>query len=145
MGHMTYLNFIFFKEKIIFEIKWLQLLKKHPKKLKEYQKKAKKVGGRMLTLKKWKYLEDKRLEERLGGAFVDRPDEQLFTIDKDAQEFDEKPRKKWKKNRENKPLKCFQHLEIKSGVADPKKGRNTRKTPEERRNPTLVKKEKEMT
>ena len=120
-------------------------VEKAPKKAKGISKKGKKGWRKNVDIEKVEeYLEDKRLEERLGGAFVDRPDEQLFTIDKDAQEFDDKPRKKWKKNRENKPLKCFQHLEIKSGVADPKKGRNTRKTPEERRNPTLVKKEKEM-
>ena len=47
-----------------------------------------------------------------------------------------------RKIRENTPLKCFQHLEIKGGVSDPKKGRNRRKTPDERRNPQIVEKEK---
>lgn len=36
-----------------------------------------------------------------------------------------------------KPLKCFQNLEVTGGVKDPKKGRNRRRTPEERMNPTL--------
>jgi len=123
-------------------------VEKPPKKAKGISKKGKKGWRKNVDIQKVEeYLDDKRLEERLGGAFVDRPDEDLFTIDKDATEKvdnDQKPRIKWRKNRENKPLKCFQHLEIKGGVDDPKKGRNSRKTPEERRNPKVVEKEKTL-
>merc|ERR1712083_9792 len=108
-------------------------------------KKGKKGWRKNVDIEKVEeYLEDKRLEERLGGAFVERADDDLFTIDKDAEKSDEVPKRKWRKNRQDKPLKCFQHLEIKGGVADPKKGRNRRKTPEERRNPQLVEKEKTL-
>jgi len=115
-------------------------VEKGPKKAKGISKKGKKGWRKNVDIEKVEeYLEDKRLEERLGGAFKDRPDADLFTIDKDAEETDridrpETDRKTWRKIRENKPLKCFQHLEIKTGVADPIKKRNRRKTPAERRN-----------
>ena len=120
-------------------------VEKPPKKAKGISKKGKKGWRKNVDIEKVEeYLEDKRLEERLGGAFVERADDDLFTIDKDAEKSDEVPKRKWRKNRQDKPLKCFQHLEIKGGVADPKKGRNRRKTPEERRNPQLVEKEKTL-
>merc|ERR1712156_1389408 len=97
-------------------------VEKPPKKAKGISKKGKKGWRKNVDIQKVEeYLDDQRLEERLGGAFVDRPDEDLFTIDKDTTEKVDnvqKPRKKWRKNRENKPLKCFQHLEIKGGVND---------------------------
>merc|ERR1712168_21922 len=124
-------------------LKMAPTVEKPPKKAKGISKKGKKGWRKNVDIQKVEeYLDDQRLEERLGGAFVDRPDEDLFTIDKDVTENVEQPRKKWRKNRENKPLKCFQHLEIKGGVSDPKKGRNRRKTPGERRNPQIVEKEK---
>merc|ERR1712223_1693837 len=120
-------------------------VEKPPKKAKGISKKGKKGWRKNVDIQKVEeYLDDQRLEERLGGAFVDRPDEALFTIDKDATEKVEVPKRKWRKIRQDKPLKCFQHLEIKGGVPDPKKGRNRRKTPEERRNPQLVEKEKTL-
>ena len=42
-----------------------------------------------------------------------------------------------------RPLKCFQSLEITGGAADPIKKRNRVRTREERRNPTVVRKEEE--
>jgi nucleolar protein 53 len=89
------------------------------------------------------YLEDQRLEERLGGAFGDRPDSALFFVEKDAkcEEEEEAPkplsRLEARKRRAEKPMKCFQQLENTSKVADPKKGRNTRRLPEERENPIV--------
>jgi len=120
-------------------------VEKPPKKAKGISKKGKKGWRKNVDIQKVEeYLDDKRLEERLGGSFADRPDEALFTIDKETTEKVEQPPKKWRKNRENKPLKCYQHLEIKGGVSDPHKFRNRRKTSEERRNPQLVEKEKTL-
>ncbi len=122
---------------------------KPPKKAKGISKKGKKGWRKNVDISQVEdYIEEKILEERLGGAFVDRADDELFTIDKDAAEDAEEKepeRISWKKRRgEEKPLKCFQHLEIKGGADDPKKGRNRRKTPEERRNPTLVAQEQKL-
>ena len=51
-----------------------------------------------------------------------------------------------KKKARETSLKCFSNLDIEtnSGVQDPKKGRDSRKTPEQRKNPTIKKKEVEM-
>ena len=58
-------------------------VEKGPKKAKGISKKGKKGWRKNVDIEKVEeYLEDKRLEERLGGAFKDRPDEDLFTIDK---------------------------------------------------------------
>ena len=86
------------------------------------------------------FLEDERLEQRLGGKFADRKDEDLFVVDSQGQQEGEK---KIKGTKEEKPLKCFQHLEVTSGVKDPKLGRNKRKTPEQRKNPIVKKREQQ--
>ena len=90
------------------------------------------------------------MEERLGGAFADRKDEELFVVDaqgddnlKDVETVKEEGLSR-RARRAQKPLKCFQHLEIKSGVKDPVSVRNRRKTPQERKNPTLLKKQEEL-
>lgn len=118
-----------------------------PKKAKGLSKKGKRGWRKNVDITQVEeYLDDKRLEERLGGSFADRPDDQLFTIDKDITEAQPEVNEnnKWRKKRVEKPLKCFQHLEIQGGVGDPKKGRNRRKTPQEKRNPTVIAKEKAL-
>ena len=91
------------------------------------------------------FLEEERLEERLGGKFADRKDEQLFVVDGAA--ASEVPaasgRIERRRARAARPLKCFQSLEITGGAADPIKKRNRVRTREERRNPTVVQKEEE--
>ena len=80
------------------------------------------------------FLEDKRLEERLGGDFDLRPDQQLFVVDeKGAGPSDatsvgaDLPEGKGAKRAARKAaartakLNCHKNLEITGGVADPKK------------------------
>ena len=98
------------------------------------------------------YLDEQRLEQRLGGAFAERADDELFTVDtinegkieNKADDIAEEEPKRWRRKRESKPLKCFQHLEITNGVGDPKTGRNRTKTSEERQNPIVTAKEKAL-
>ena len=85
------------------------------------------------------FLEEERLEERLGGKFADRKDEQLFVVDGAAASG----RIERRRARAARPLKCFQSLEITGGCPDPIKKRNRVRTREERRNPTVVRKEEE--
>ena len=92
------------------------------------------------------FLEEERLEERLGGKFADRKDEQLFVVD--AGDGGDAPlaapgRLERRRARAARPLKCFQSLEITGGCPDPIKKRNRVRTREERRNPTVVRKEEE--
>ena len=116
-----------------------------PKKAKSGSKKTKKGWRKNVDItQEEEFLEDQRLEERLGGAFNERADEELFVIDNKAEEVIEEPAKKWRKKREEKPLKCFQHLELKSGAKDPVKVRNRRKTELERKNPLVIAKEKKL-
>ena len=120
-------------------------VEKGPKKAKGMSKKGKKGWRKNVDIEKVEeYLEDQRLEERLGGSFVNRPDEELFTIDKEITDVKDEEILPRRRKRAEKPLRCFQHLEIKGGVSDPKKGRNKRKTPQERKNPKLVEKEQEL-
>merc|ERR1719245_497295 len=97
------------------------------------------------------FLDDQRLEERLGGAFDKRSDSDIFVVDttkNEATEYSESTavniskREARKKKAREKSLKCFSNLDVNSnsGVQDPKKGRDSRKTPEERKNPTIKKK-----
>ena len=43
-------------------------------------------------------------------------------------------------------MRCFSNLEVEknSGIQDPKKGRDSRKTPEQRKNPILKRKEEKL-
>ena len=122
-----------------------------PKRKKNASKKSKKSWRKNTDIDDVEeFLEEQRLEERLGGAFKDRADEELFVVDKGETDDDEKaieeklpPRLLRRKKAHEKPLRCFQNLEITNGVKDPKKGRNRRKTPLERQNPTVKAAEKE--
>ncbi|XP_067012754.1 ribosome biogenesis protein NOP53 [Anabrus simplex] len=102
------------------------------------------------------FLEDKRFEERLGFTFSEKPDEELFQIDKTA-DYNNKEDKAFEKSlwavdetentdvksrrREKlkKPLKCFEILIPQSAVKDPVTKRNRVRTPEERKNPIVKK------
>lgn len=49
-----------------------------------------------------------------------------------------------KQKARDKPLKCFAILENNSAVQDPKKGRDPRKTAEQRKNPAIKKRDEEL-
>lgn len=126
-----------------------------PRKAKGSSKKTKKGWRKNVDIGDIdEYLDEQRLEQRLGGAFAERADEELFTVDT-VNDEDEKIENKtdviadegpkvWRRKRDPKPLKCFQHLEITNGVSDPKSGRNRTKTLEERKNPIVTAKEKAL-
>jgi len=78
------------------------------------------------------FMEEKRFEERVGGSFEDRPDDKLFTIEKEAKFVPEKRNRK-----EVKQLRCFANLEGLPGAPDPKPVRNFTLKPEERENPIV--------
>nr|CAD7256462.1 unnamed protein product [Timema shepardi] len=85
------------------------------------------------------FLDEKRLEERLGTPFTERHNNELFSIDKELK----KPTKaqfqtKRQRRQQLKPLKCFEILTPQSKVQDPVIKRNRVKTPEERKS-ALVK------
>ena len=92
------------------------------------------------------YLEDQRLEARLGGPFDERQDEELFVIDKgqeDKKKGEEAKsnltrRAARKKAAAENPLRC--HSSLLPAVPEVKG-----KTPEERRNPIIKAKEKKLT
>ena len=115
----------------------------------------KKKKGSKNTKKGWRkntdieevenFLDEKRFEERLGGSFAERQDDELFVVETAPEEAEEESSvSKKKKRRGAKPLKCFKILEITDGVADPKKGRNTRRSEEQRKNPIVVEMEKKL-
>jgi len=78
------------------------------------------------------FLEEKRFEERVGGSFADRPDDKLFTIEKEVKAVTEKRSRK-----EVKKLRCFANLDGLPGAPDPKPKRNFTLKPEERENPIV--------
>merc|ERR1712018_1089043 len=78
------------------------------------------------------FLDDQRLEERLGGAFDKRSDSDIFVVDTSKDEAAEcseststhlSKREARKKKAREKSLKCFSNLDVNSnsGVQDPKK------------------------
>ncbi|KAL1122102.1 hypothetical protein AAG570_003508 [Ranatra chinensis] len=78
------------------------------------------------------FLDDKRLEERLGGPFENKKDEELFFVDtKPLSENELLSRKE----RSLRPLKCLEILKSTSSVQDPVIKRNRVRTREERRHP----------
>ncbi|XP_075222953.1 ribosome biogenesis protein NOP53 [Lycorma delicatula] len=87
------------------------------------------------------FYEDQLLEERLGGPFSEKPDEELFFIQKDPKEEPDVTEKQKvrrstrqeKKKRALEPPKCFMILENTSKVPDPISKRNTVRTKEERK------------
>ncbi|CRL05876.1 CLUMA_CG018939, isoform A [Clunio marinus] len=80
------------------------------------------------------FLEDQRLQERIGGDLTFAPNEELFQIEKKPLKASVSLRAE-RKLLAQKPAKCFISLENNSKVEDPIKKRNRVKTPEERRHP----------
>jgi len=79
------------------------------------------------------FLHEKRFDERVGGSFEDRPDADLFIVDKTKKG----PKTKKNNRKDPKPLKCFANLLGLPGANDPIKKRNRTKLPEERVNPVV--------
>ncbi|KAK3922937.1 Ribosome biogenesis protein NOP53 [Frankliniella fusca] len=118
--------------------------------------KIKKRQGSKKNKKAWRktdiqdveeFLEDKRLEERLGVAFEDRQDHELFTVDTNPDQKGLVTYEDWKKEHRSEILKqpprCYQALLPDSKVPDPISKRNRIRTAEERKHPLLKKKEAE--
>lgn len=122
-----------------------------PKRNKNASKKNKKSWRKNTDLDQVEeFLEDQRLEERLGGAFKERPDDSLFVEDtlptpkQEVQEEETNPRLAKRKARAEKKLKCFSHIEpITEGCPDPLKQRPIAKTAEQRKAPWVKKREEE--
>lgn len=82
------------------------------------------------------FLEEKRLEERLGAPFSERSDTELFAVDK-IPEVEKVLSTKQQRRialKAKEPV-CFAILKPHSAVPDPISKRNRVKTPEERKNP----------
>jgi len=84
------------------------------------------------------FLDEKRFEERVGGSFEERRDEELFSIETKANEAET-----IKNRKQIKSLRCFANLQGLPGAKDPVPLRNRTLTPEERENP-IVKAMKEQ-
>ncbi|XP_049784662.1 ribosome biogenesis protein NOP53 [Schistocerca cancellata] len=116
------------------------------KKKKHISKKRKKSLRKYIDIKDVDdFLEDKRLEERLGVPFEDRPDEALFRIEETADSVVDKPETHLSKKEalRQKPVRCFEILHSYSAVQDPVRKRNRVRTPEERKHPIKKKIEEE--
>lgn len=118
---------------------------------------VKKRQGSKKTKKAWRktdiqdvedFLEDKRLEERLGISFNDTKDEDLFTIDTAPDSQNLEKYEDFIKDRRSKISsqlpRCFQNLQSDSKVPDPIAKRNRVKTAEERKHPLLRLKEADL-
>nr|SVE83699.1 EOG090X07H9 [Daphnia pulex] len=114
------------------------LEKKKPKRIVKHKKKAWRVTA---IEDVERYLESKRLDERLGAPFEERPSDSLFVVDTKAiadQPAKSEPTRK-RKLKEIGPLKCYAILTPNSAVQDPLKSRNRVRLPEERGDPLLRK------
>lgn len=91
------------------------------------------------------FLENERLEERLGVPFSEREDSQLFTIEKtaDAAKNVVTPKYVARLALKNKEPRCFASLKPHTQVPDPITKRNRVRTKEERMNSILRKREAE--
>lgn len=85
-----------------------------------------------------KFLEDSRLEERLGGSFATRKDSELFVISTEPEVLPKKTRREILKSKEPR---CFNILKPHTAVQDPITKRNRVRTKEERKNALVVQKE----
>uniref|UniRef100_A0A1B6KJC7 Ribosome biogenesis protein NOP53 n=1 Tax=Graphocephala atropunctata TaxID=36148 RepID=A0A1B6KJC7_9HEMI len=104
--------------------------------------KGKRKGISMKNKKSWRkhtnvkdvenFLDDQRLEERLGGSFSERKDKDIFLEDK-APDTELSAKVNSKKLNAAKPLKCFQLLQPWTSVPDPITKRNRVRTREERK------------
>lgn len=82
-----------------------------------------------------KFLDNKRLEERLGVPFSERPDSQLFSIDKNRDETLLITKAERRAQLKLKEPRCFAILKPHTAIPDPISKRNRVKTPEERKHP----------
>lgn len=84
-----------------------------------------------------KFLENKRLEERLGAPFSERPDSALFSVDKSRDEtlLTTKSERRARLKLQLKEPRCFSALKPHTAVPDPITKRNRVRTREERKNP----------
>nr|XP_003707503.1 PREDICTED: uncharacterized protein CG1785 [Megachile rotundata] len=85
-----------------------------------------------------KFLEDSRLEERLGGSFAARKDSELFVISTEPEVLPKKTRRELLKSKEPR---CFNILKPHTAVPDPITKRNRVRTKEERKNALVLRKE----
>ncbi|XP_034184759.1 ribosome biogenesis protein NOP53 [Osmia lignaria lignaria] len=85
-----------------------------------------------------KFLEDSRLEERLGGPFSTRQDSELFIVSTEPEVLPKRTRREILKSKEPR---CFNILKPHTAVQDPIRKRNRVRTKEERKNAILVEKE----
>nr|CAG4637063.1 EOG090X07H9 [Ceriodaphnia reticulata]SVE72979.1 EOG090X07H9 [Ceriodaphnia reticulata] len=113
--------------------------KKKVKRIVKHKKKAWRITSNVEDVER--FLESKRLDERLGAPFEERPSESLFVVDTKAEQdqpVKSEPTKK-RKLKEIGPLKCYSILTPKSAVIDPLKKRNRVRLPQERGDPLLRK------
>lgn len=84
-----------------------------------------------------KFLENQRLEERLGAPFAIRPDTELFTVDStpSVQPSEHATKAAYREALRNAEPKCYASLKPHTAVPDPLIKRNRVKTPDERKNP----------
>lgn len=90
-----------------------------------------------------KYLENKRLEERLGAPFSERANSELFSIDTARDETLLISKAERRAKLKLKEPRCFAILKPHTAILDPISKRNRVKTPEERKNPIRRKFEQE--
>nr|SVE74226.1 EOG090X07H9 [Daphnia barbata] len=112
---------------------------KKPKRIVKHKKKAWRITSSVQDVER--FLESKRLDERLGAPFEERTSDSLFVVDKIADNnkpVNEEPTKK-RKIKEIGPLRCYAILTPNSAVTDPLKKRNRVRRPEERGDPLLRK------
>uniref|UniRef100_A0A1B6G0P8 Ribosome biogenesis protein NOP53 n=1 Tax=Cuerna arida TaxID=1464854 RepID=A0A1B6G0P8_9HEMI len=104
--------------------------------------KGKRKGISMKNKRSWRkhtdirdvenFLDDQRLEERLGGSFNERKDKDIFVDDK-TPDTDLSAKISNKKLNASRPLRCFQLLQPWTSVPDPITKRNRVRTKEERK------------
>ncbi|XP_011874083.1 PREDICTED: uncharacterized protein CG1785 [Vollenhovia emeryi] len=87
------------------------------------------------------FLENGRLEERLGAPFSERADAQLFIIDKTDAAGSVISKRAARLALKNKEPKCFASLKPHTNVPDPISKRNRVRTKEERMNSILLQRE----
>jgi len=79
------------------------------------------------------FLEEQRFEERIGGSFTEKKDQEIFMLDTGGEDRKEKKKRK----KEIKPLKCHSLLQGLPGVPDPKPMRRRTRTLDQRMNPVV--------
>nr|SVE86167.1 EOG090X07H9 [Daphnia similis]SVE86795.1 EOG090X07H9 [Daphnia similis]SVE87421.1 EOG090X07H9 [Daphnia similis]SVE88048.1 EOG090X07H9 [Daphnia similis] len=116
-----------------------KLNNKKQKRIVKHKKKAWRVTSNIEDVER--FLESKRLDERLGAPLEERPSDSLFVVDTKTEA--DKPVKseptKKRKIKEIGPLRCYAILTPNSAVTDPLKKRNRVRLPEERGDPLLRK------